>query len=166
MPRKKYVVDLLEEERASLLQRIKSGEHGARKLNRARILLLANEGKSDREIAEALHTGQSTVQRTRQRFVEGNLEGALNEWVRPRQKNLRPFTYPKITYEMALLKAKIRVKRGCCLRFFRLQLDKGMLVVRGKRKKQRVAYLVGGYSMLLLIGSLAGATIRVPFFGL
>lgn len=83
MPRKKYVVDLSEEERASLLQRIKSGEHGARKLNRARILLLANEGKSDREIAEALHTGQSTVQRTRRRFVEGNLEGALNEWPRP-----------------------------------------------------------------------------------
>jgi hypothetical protein len=25
-----------------------------------------------------LHTGQSIVQRNRQRFVEGNLEGALN----------------------------------------------------------------------------------------
>lgn len=83
MPRKKYVVDLSEEERTSLLQRIKSGEHGTRKLNRARILLLANEGKSDREIAEVLHTGQSTVQRTRRRFVEGNLEGALNELLRP-----------------------------------------------------------------------------------
>jgi transposase len=41
------------------------------------------EGKTDGEIAEALHTGTATVQRTRQRFVEGNLEGALNERPRP-----------------------------------------------------------------------------------
>ena len=83
MPKKIYIVDLTEKERAYLLDFIKSGEKSARKLNRARILLLADENKSDREIAEVLHTGASTVQRTRQRFVEGNLEGALNE--RPRQ---------------------------------------------------------------------------------
>jgi transposase len=83
MPKKIYIVDLTEEERAYLLDFIKSGEKSARKLNRARILLLADENKSDSEIAKVLHTGTSTVQRTRQRFVEGNLEGALNE--RPRQ---------------------------------------------------------------------------------
>jgi len=83
MPKKIYIVDLTEEERAYLLDFIKSGEKSARKLNRARILLLADENKSDREIAQVLHTGASTIQRTRQRFVEGNLEGALNE--RPRQ---------------------------------------------------------------------------------
>ena len=82
MPKKIYIVDLTGDERAYLLDLIKSGEHAARKLNRARILLLADEGKSDREIADALHTSTSTVQRTRKRFVEGNLEGALNE--RPR----------------------------------------------------------------------------------
>ncbi|MCP4603723.1 MAG: helix-turn-helix domain-containing protein [Proteobacteria bacterium] len=82
MPRKIYVVDLTKEERPYLLNYIKSGKHSARKLNRARILLLADEGKTDSEIAKALHTGTATVQRTRQRFVEGNLEGALNE--RPR----------------------------------------------------------------------------------
>jgi transposase len=83
MPRKIYIVDLTEEERTYLLDFIKSGEHSARKLNRARILLLADEGKADSEIAGALHTGTATVQRTRQRFVEGNLEGALNERPRP-----------------------------------------------------------------------------------
>ena len=82
MPKKIYIVDLTKEERTQLLGFIKSGKQSARKLNRARILLLADEGKADREIAEALHTGTATVQRTRQRFVEGNLEGALNE--RPR----------------------------------------------------------------------------------
>jgi transposase len=62
-----------------LLGLIKSGEHSARKLNRAGILLLADEGRPDREIAEALHISPSTVQRTRRRFVEGNLDRALNE---------------------------------------------------------------------------------------
>ena len=89
MPRKIYVVDLTKEERTSLLDFINSGEHSARKLNRARILLLADEGKADSEISEALHTGTATVQRTRQRFVEGNLDGALNERPRlGRQKKL------------------------------------------------------------------------------
>ena len=83
MPKKIYIVDLTEEERTQLLEFIKSGKQSARKLNRARILLLADEGKADGEIAEALHTGTATVQRTRQRFVEGNLEGALNERPRP-----------------------------------------------------------------------------------
>jgi len=82
MPKKIYIVDLTEEERTYLLDFIKSGKHAARKLNRARILLLADEGKTDSKIAEALHTGTATVQRTRQRFVEGNLDGGLNE--RPR----------------------------------------------------------------------------------
>jgi len=83
MPKKIYIVDLTREERAQLLNFIKSGKHSARKLNRAQILLLADEGKTDGEIAEALHTGTATVQRTRQRFVEGNLEKALNEQPRP-----------------------------------------------------------------------------------
>lgn len=83
MPRKTYVVDLTEAERSSLLDLVKSGTRSARKLTRARILLLANEGRTDAEIAEVLHTGTATVQRTRQRFVEGNVEGALTERPRP-----------------------------------------------------------------------------------
>jgi transposase len=83
MPKKTYIVDLTEDERTELLDMIKKGEHSARKLNRARILLLADEGKTDPEIAEALHTGTATVQRIRQRFVEENLDGALNERRRP-----------------------------------------------------------------------------------
>jgi transposase len=85
MPNKTYIVDLTEAERQYLLEYIKSGQHSARKLNRARILLHADEGHSDRQIAAALHTGTATVQRTRQRFVESNLAGALNEKRRPGQ---------------------------------------------------------------------------------
>ena len=82
MPKKIYIVDLTDDERETLKEMIRSGTHSARKLNRARILLLADKDKTDAEIADALHTSTATVQRVRKRFVEGNLEGALNE--RPR----------------------------------------------------------------------------------
>jgi transposase len=48
-------------------------------VTRAHILLQAAEAATDEEIAEALRVGVSTVHRTRQRFVEVGLEGALTE---------------------------------------------------------------------------------------
>lgn len=83
MAHKIYVVDLSEEERSFLLGFINRGQQSARKLKRAHILLLADEDKTDGEIGEALHTSTPTAQRTRQRFVEGGLERALNEDPRP-----------------------------------------------------------------------------------
>jgi transposase len=77
-----YHVDLTEEERTYLLQFIRNGERSARQINRARILLLADEGHKDRDIAASLHTSTSTVERTRRRFVEDGL-GALKERPRP-----------------------------------------------------------------------------------
>jgi hypothetical protein len=70
---KKYVVDLNEGEKADLVALIQKGRSGARKIKRANILLLANAGKPDIEIAELLQTSWLTVLRTRhsrvQRFV-------------------------------------------------------------------------------------------------
>src|SRR5215217_3945805 len=80
---KVYVVDLTPEEREVLLSLLRGGQARVRKTNRARILLLAEEGRTDGDVAEALLTSVSTVERTRKRFVEGNLERALNESPRP-----------------------------------------------------------------------------------
>ena len=82
MARKKYVVDLRAEERTTLEHLLQKGRSSARKLVRARILLQADEGCTDEEIATALDVGIATVERMRQRFVEMNLE-ALNERPRP-----------------------------------------------------------------------------------
>ena len=85
-----YYVELTDDERARLLDLIKTGKRSARKVTRAHILLLSETGKTDPEVAEALQSSVSTVQRTRQRFVEGGLDKALNE--KPRlggQKNKR-----------------------------------------------------------------------------
>jgi transposase len=80
---KKYIVDLTDAERTQLLDLIKKGTLGARKLTRAHILLQAHDGLTDAAIAAALHIGKRTVERTRQKFVEGNLQAALNERSRP-----------------------------------------------------------------------------------
>lgn len=82
--RKIYVVDLSEEEKDHLESLTKKGKTSARKLNRARVLLLANQGETDKQIAKAVGVGASTVERIRKRFVEeGGLEEALNERPRP-----------------------------------------------------------------------------------
>jgi transposase len=81
--RKRFIVDLTHEERASLAGLLRKGVAPARKLTRARILLLADDGGSDQAIAAALHVHPATVEPTRRRFVEGNLERALTEKPRP-----------------------------------------------------------------------------------
>jgi len=83
MPRKVYIVELTKEEKAELLELTRKGKVSARKLKRAHILLQADKGKTDEEIADNLEVGRATVQRTRQKLVEGGLEWALNERHRP-----------------------------------------------------------------------------------
>ena len=76
---KKYLVDLSKGEKAKLVELTQKGRPGARKIKRTNILLLADGGKTDFEIAELLHTSWLTVLRTRRKFVEGGLEFALSE---------------------------------------------------------------------------------------
>jgi transposase len=98
---KVYVVDLTPDEREELLSLLRGGQARVRKTNRARILLLADEGRTEEEVAEALLTSVSTVERTRKRFVvEGGLERALNESPRPGGK--RKLTGKQEAYLVAL----------------------------------------------------------------
>lgn len=78
----KYVVNLSADERESLQQLVRSGRTAVRRVTRARILLKADEGLTDAEVAAALNVGIATVHRIRQRCVEEGLEAALGE--RPR----------------------------------------------------------------------------------
>jgi transposase len=83
MPGKKYIVGLTDNEKRELLELISKGKTGVRKIARAHILLLTDEGKADREIAEFLHLGTATAERIRKRFAEGGPERAINEDPRP-----------------------------------------------------------------------------------
>src|SRR5919205_1348347 len=76
-------VELSEAERTELQSLLSAGQHAARKLKRAQILLAADAGVPDETIAQSVAVGGSTVYRTKRRFVEGNLERALTEEPRP-----------------------------------------------------------------------------------
>jgi transposase len=79
----RYRVELSQTERDELTALLRGGKHAARKLKRAQILLAADAGASDDDIATSVSVGGSTVYRTKQRFVFGNLEAALSEAPRP-----------------------------------------------------------------------------------
>jgi transposase len=79
----RYRVELSQTERNELTALLSGGKHAARKLKRAQILLAADAGAGDKEIARSVGVGGSTVYRTKRRFVLGNLEAALREEPRP-----------------------------------------------------------------------------------
>jgi hypothetical protein len=80
--RKRYIVQLSEEERAALHTLVGSGTAPARMVLHARILLKANQGDggprwADAAIAGALDVGQATVARVRQTWATLGLEAAM-----------------------------------------------------------------------------------------
>ena len=83
MPAIKYKVELTPSERSGLIEVSRRGKPLARTLKRALALLKADEGLSDRKVAEAVSISAATVARTRRRFVEEGLEAAINDRPRP-----------------------------------------------------------------------------------
>jgi transposase len=79
----KWIVALSADQQHELRSLVRKGKASARRITRARILLLAAEDRPDDEVAAALHTSRSTVERIRRRFVEHGLEAALSERPRP-----------------------------------------------------------------------------------
>ena len=69
MVQEKYGVQLTSEERERLRQLIRSGQHSARVITRARILLRTDEGWS----------ASQTVLRTKRRYAEEGLDGVLHD---------------------------------------------------------------------------------------
>jgi transposase len=87
----KYAINLTEAERDQLINFTKKGKNSSRIFKRVQILLLASRGYGDAEIAQMLMVGESTVHRTRQRYVEEGVSEALAERPRPgRPEKLSP----------------------------------------------------------------------------
>jgi transposase len=85
---KRYVVNLTEEERAALAALVKRGRVSGLKRQRASILLKADEGWTDEEIADDLEVGVVTVERVRKRCCERGIEGTLDR--KPQAHPSRP----------------------------------------------------------------------------
>lgn len=83
MSAKKHVVSLTNEERQTLQAYLRSGVHPARFLNRVRVLLRADEGQGDPEIARHVGISSNAVYRIRRRFATEGVQAALTEKPRP-----------------------------------------------------------------------------------
>lgn len=77
--KKQYQIQLTDEERKELQYLVESGRRLAKKITRARILLLADTGKTDKEIAESLQICIATVQKVRKRFFNEKSLSSLEE---------------------------------------------------------------------------------------
>jgi transposase len=76
--KQEYQVKLSQSERDHLENLVSTGTEKARKLTRARILLKADAGWVDEEIANALDISRPTVGRIRNRYATEGLDTALN----------------------------------------------------------------------------------------
>src|SRR3982074_3212827 len=79
----RYRITLTQYERNELGALLSGGKSPARKLKRAQILLAADAGVSDEDIALSVGVSRRTPAASKPRFVEGNLKSALGEEPRP-----------------------------------------------------------------------------------
>jgi transposase len=77
--RVKNLVRLKVKEEDLLKTIVRKGSEKARKITRCRLLLMANDGKSDTQIIEMLGIARNTVRTARYRYSEEGLEAAINE---------------------------------------------------------------------------------------
>lgn len=105
---KKHSIVLTAEQRRDVERLISSGQAKARKLTRARILLKADGGPqgprwSNRQIAQALECGESTVCRTRHDFAQGGVALALNRRPQPERPQKRKLDGQQEAHLVALM---------------------------------------------------------------
>ena len=80
--RTKSPIKLKLKERKLLEQLVGMGTEKARKITRARILLMADEDKTDTYIIESLKVARNTARQVRSRYIHEGLEAAVGEKVR------------------------------------------------------------------------------------
>lgn len=88
--RKRYIVNLTDDERATLTDIVRRKRVLAQKRQRAHMLLFADEGWTDQQIADKLDVGVRTVERVRQRCCERGLMATLER--KPQENPSRPRT--------------------------------------------------------------------------
>jgi len=80
---KKLDLGLKRRDRIILKGLLEHGEHHAREMMRASILMAISRGVDDATIAQVLGTERTTIWRTRKSYVEGGLQSALYDMPRP-----------------------------------------------------------------------------------
>lgn len=93
------------------MQLIRKGTTKARTITRARILLMVDEGKKDKEIYQTLHIGNSTTHDIRKKYKKGGLHIALYDLPRPGKERILTGTQEAEVTAIACTKAPKGYKR-------------------------------------------------------
>jgi len=104
---KKYRVQLSQQQRQELEQKVKTGKGLARQLMHARILLKADEGEhgpawAAEQISAALEASVPTLERVRRRFVEQGLQDAITRRPQPERPQKRKINGEQEAHLIAL----------------------------------------------------------------
>ncbi len=84
--KKIHTIYLPQQEKDKLIQIVSRGKENTRVITRSRVLLLADEGKTDHEIYEYLSLSTKTPYEIRKRYAQEGLNRALYDLPRPGQK--------------------------------------------------------------------------------
>ena len=72
-------IKLATEDRKTLQKFVKKGVRKARTIARANVLLLADKGRSNKEISETVGVHRKTIWQTKKRYKDGGLKHILKE---------------------------------------------------------------------------------------
>lgn len=89
MANKPIEVKLSQKERKVLQKFVAQGKKGAREINRARILLLSDEGRKDKEITKVLGVSRGTVYNVRKKYKKKEHADIL-DFLREEPRSGRP----------------------------------------------------------------------------
>lgn len=73
----KHIIALSSQEEQQLHTIIRKGNHKARAIKRAHVLLKSHQGLKDEEIANRVEVHRTTVERIRARYAQGGIDRAL-----------------------------------------------------------------------------------------
>jgi putative transposase len=91
MPGKRIVIKLTQDEQHLLETYVSQGHKNAREINRARILLLSNDGRKVQDIAKVLGVSQTTVSNVRKQYDKKAHEHIL-DFLQEAPRSGRPIT--------------------------------------------------------------------------
>lgn len=89
MPRKRIRIKLTEQDEKILKRYVSQGQKNAREINRARILLLSNEGTKVKDIKQVLGTSQATIYNVRKKYNRQEHEHIL-DFIKDKPRSGRP----------------------------------------------------------------------------
>src|ERR1017187_7532961 len=101
-------ISLTSEEESTLRQWARAGTSEHRLVERAKVILLLNQGKGNAEIASELKTRPARVSKWRQRFARKRLDG-----LKDAGRKGRPSTYDQATDKRVLTLLDERPPGGC-----------------------------------------------------